>query len=240
MEVRCGHCGAPDDREGLEALTGGFGFTCATCGEPNILAPAARPGTGGPPRGLSPGVARGTPPTERQKTEEDQGLPADAAVTTCPKCGHRQADPDACHRCGLVFAHVASGRARFSDPLENHPEAEALRARWASVRGALDDEAGHGAFIELCAAHNALEYAGHCYRRLTPPGEEEDPRVTRYRERVIKAAIARVGRLERRATGTSNQLRNLMLLTLGALIVLALAAGYYLLTRYQTGAQGNG
>ena len=216
MEVTCGACSAREDRDGLEVLPGGFGFTCTACAHPNVLAPAA-------PRPV------------------EEAAPAAQSFNgaTCPKCGHRQREAEACHRCGLSFALAAAGRARISDPLEGHPEAESLRARFAELAGRLDDEAGHHAFIELCAARNLLEFAGHAYRRLTPPGAEEDPRVARYRDRVIKSAMARVGRLEQRVMARQTHLRQLVLLVLGALIVLGFAVGYYLLSRYQSW-QGNG
>ncbi|MCB9549299.1 MAG: hypothetical protein H6706_26140 [Myxococcales bacterium] len=214
MEVLCAHCGGSDDRDGLEALPGGFGFTCQVCGEATILAP----------RDPAPRAA----------------APAPESGVTCPKCGHHQDDAEACHRCGLLFALAASGQVVLSDPLAGRPEAEGLRARWADLAGRLDDEAGHRAFIELCAAANALEFAGQCYRRLTPPGGEEDERVADYRQRVIKAAMARVGLLEQRALGRQSRLRGLFILTLAALIVLGFAIGYYLLTRHQARWQLNG
>lgn len=226
MQVSCRDCGAQSERDGLDALPGGFGFACPACGHANILAPVDAP-----PPSLPPAPALPTPvvPGEPVALEPD----ADGAIT-CPKCHHQQLGGEACHRCGLMFAYVASGRARFdSDPLGDHPQAEAMRARWATIAEDLGDEAGHLAFVELCAVHDLLEYAGECYRRL------EDPRVERYRQKVVQLALARVP-LEVRAESGSERTRRLIILTIAALILLGFAYGYYLITRHQLSWQGNG
>jgi hypothetical protein len=156
--------------------------------------------------------------------------PAPVAENACPKCGHVQADEHACHRCGLVFARFDAASA--GDPLAGHPAEAAIRARWAALQGRLDDREGHLAFIQLCAEQNLLEYAGHCYRRLTPAGELEDPRVAFFRERVVKAALARIVTVEgRRTEQLGTRLRSLLILTFLALMVLGFAVGYYLLAR---------
>ncbi|MEZ4466515.1 MAG: hypothetical protein R3F43_19200 [bacterium] len=84
------------------------------------------------------------------------------------------------------------------------------------------------------------KFAGQCYRTLTPPGADEDERVADYRQRVIKAAMARMGLLEQRVVRQQSNLRSLVVLTLAALIVLGFAVGYYLLTRHQARFQFNG
>lgn len=118
------------------------------------------------------------------------------------------------------------------DPLAEHPAGEAIRARWAALREHLDDTEGHRAFIQLCVEQNLLEYAGSCYRRLTPHGALEDARVTAYRERVVKAALVRIATVEgRRTEQLGTRLRGLIVLTFVALIFLAFAVGYWLLSR---------
>jgi hypothetical protein len=156
---------------------------------------------------------------------------------TCPKCGHAQQDPKACHRCGLHFARARAGRVVFpTDPLEGHPLKPVLTERWLVLSRALDDTTAHHAFIELCAAQNALDFAGQAYRQLTPPGEVEDPRVAALRGRVLKCAVARAaatlgaGRPADKVERQARVARSFTLL-MASLIVLTFAAGYWVLSR---------
>ncbi|MCB9538253.1 MAG: hypothetical protein H6704_18520 [Myxococcales bacterium] len=230
MRVTCDRCGSPEERAGLDAVAGGFGFVCGVCDAVNVLAPVmAEPARQD---------AAAAPPSAA-----DQGADLAPGEIACPKCGHVQRALDACHACGLVFAKVDAELARkfARDPLEGHPAGARIRARWAELAGDLDDEEGHRGFIRLCAETDLLEYAGQCYRRLTPPGQPEDPRVAAYRQRVLTAAMAAVGRLERKqTTHDSGKLRSLIALTFGALILLGFAVGLYLLSRYQKYWQANG
>ena len=142
-----------------------------------------------------------------------------------------------------MFAKVDATLARrfAADPLLGHPAGARIRSRWAEIAGRLDDDEGHRSFVRLCAEARMLEYAGQCYRRLTPPGEAEDERVAKYRQRVLAAALAAVGRVESRQTRVDgNRMRLLLALTFGALILLAFAVGMYLLARYQKYWQLNG
>lgn len=226
MEITCQRCGASADVERLEAVPGGFGFTCGACTHVNVLAPVAAPAPA--PAGPAPA----TPPPAPRALQPGE--------VECPKCGHGQRDPEACHRCGLVFARARDGRFD-GDPLAGHPAAEAIRQRWEALSADLDDAEGHHAFIRMCAEADLLEYAGQCYRRLgRGAAAEEDARVASYRQRVMQAALARMGRVERKAVAGDKRLRNLVLLTLAALILLGFAVGYYLLARHQAGMQLNG
>jgi len=160
----------------------------------------------------------------------------------CPKCTHRQTVGDeACHRCGLKFALVATGRARLpGDPLVGNPSAQLLRQKWSTLAENLDDVEGHHAFIALCGETQALEFAGQCYRRLGDL-DGEDERVADYRQRVIQGALIRAGRLDQKVDHyAKSRLRGLITLLFGALIILGFSVGYYLLTRYQVFWQHNG
>lgn len=227
MQVDCRNCGAQSERDGLDALPGGFGFECPACGHANVLAPIGPPST--PPPANPPDQSAVVPDAPAPLQPDANG------AITCPKCQHQQLDASACHRCGLVFAYVESGRARFdADPLKDHPQAADLRARWAALATDLGDEAGHLAFIELCAAYDLLEYAGDCYRRLGG-AEQAEP----YRKKVVQLALARVP-LEVRSDESSARVRRLVVLTIAALILLGFAYGYYLITQHQVTWQGNG
>lgn len=225
MRVHCDRCRAPADLDRLDAVDGGFGFRCAACGAVNVLAPA--------PDAAPPAPSQ--PPTDRE--------PPPPGTVECPKCQHWQpAGGRACHRCGLMFAYAATGRARLpGDPLEAHPAAATIRAKWAALADDLDDTEGHHAFIRLCAEADLLEYAGFCYRRLADRGRGEDPRVAAYRRRVLEAAMAGVGRVASRAVERdTTRLRRLVALLVVAAIVFIFAFGYYLLTRYQVTRQFEG
>lgn len=242
MQVRCPHCDTHTDLERLDTVPGGFGFVCLACGEVAVLAPAVaghqRGGDDDDRRngGHSDGRGDGANISARDAAR------AEPARVECPKCSHRQPPGDeACHRCGLMFAYAATGRARLPvDPLEGHPAAETIRARWAALAADLDDRAGHQAFIGLCAEADLLEFAGASYRRLADE-HPDDTRVADYRQQVLKAAMARVGRAGQRALSADrNRMRRLLALLVAALVLLVLAFGYYLLTRYQVARQFDG
>lgn len=257
MRIHCTGCEHVADLDRLDAVEGGFGFRCPACGSVNVLAPAAgvstSPAASAPTVGASPPPERRPPasatgdPTAPDPTDEPPSAdPAEPpgpppGTVECPKCQHWQAEGDrACHRCGLMFAYAATGRARLpGDPLAGHPAADAIRKRWAALAAELDDTAGHHAFIGLCAESDLLEYAGFCYRNLAR-GRQEDPRIAAYRRRVLDAAMARVGRVEQRVDAETRRLRGLVLLLVAAVIVFILAFGYYLLTRYQVTRQIEG
>lgn len=231
MQVRCPHCDTRANLERLDAVPGGFGFVCGTCAEVAVLAPAAQGGRHDDGE-HDPRPASETSRPARREPERVE----------CPKCAHRQRPGDeACHRCGLMFAYAATGRARLPlDPLDGHPAAATIRAKWATLAADLDDRAGHHAFIGLCAEAELLEFAGLSYRRLADE-HPDDERIADYRQQVLKAAMARAGRAGQRSLSTDrNRMRRLLALLVAALVLLVLAFGYYLLTRYQVARQFDG
>jgi len=238
VAIQCQSCGAPAELAGLDAVPGGFGFTCAACAHVNLVAPV---------EGSSPAPDPiGGDTADESPAPGPTSVPVNAApppgVVECPKCTHRQKVGDeSCHRCGLKFALVATGQARLpGDPLAGNPSSALLQAKWATLCRDLDDTAGHHAFIALCGETQALEFAGQCYRRLGDL-DGEDERVADYRQRVIQAALLRAGRLDQKADRyAKDRLRGLLVLLFGALVILAFSVGYYLLTRYQVFWQHNG
>lgn len=188
MRVECSHCRELIEVAGLSAVPGGLGFTCTACGGVSLLAPVVAA-----PAPAAPAPAAPAPAAKPAPAPAPAAPALPAGYDACPKCGALHpvegAGSDACARCGLVFAKVAAGTARLpAAPVV----AAALRGRWEQLRADLDATDAHFAFIEACGAQNALEYAGHCYRGLTPPGHAEDPRVAVFRDRVLRQAAARV------------------------------------------------
>ena len=242
--VKCQQCGQSADLAGLDAVPGGFGFTCATCGQVNLLAPVAMPS---PPSEIpspapEPTSGHVDAPAAPVESTRPQDAPPPPGIVECPKCTHRQPVGDeSCHRCGLKFALVATGQARLpGDPLAGNPSATLLRNQWSTLSQNLDDVQGHHAFIALCGETQALEFAGQCYRRLGDL-DREDERIADYRQRVIQAALLRAGRMDQKAEHyAKSRLRGLLVLLFGALVILAFSVGYYLLTRYQVFWQHNG
>lgn len=240
MRVECTHCQVLVEIAGLSAVSGGLGFRCENCGGVTVLAglvPA--PVEVAPPvvettpaEGPAPRTA-GAPAEPRPRAAPAPAVPAGYAP--CPKCGalHPETGPGAehCARCGLVFSKVAAGEARLPPPPAVAP---ALRGRWRQLEDRLDDTDAHFAFIEACGIQNALEFAGHCYRSLTPPGHAEDPRVAAFRDRVLRQATARVQMLvpPRQASPATEAKRSRALIAALALafFVLILGVGYWYLT----------
>lgn len=252
VQVLCQNCNTPSERDGLDALPGGFGFVCPDCGHENLLAPvAARPvesEPASPVSELAPSapaprapIDSATAPIDSATAPVVPGLPQvrvpnDAGQIVCPKCQNLQVDDEACHRCGLLFANFDAGRAYFAtDLLANVAQADIIRARWATLADTLDDAPGHAAFVELCALHDALEFAADRYRSLA-----EDARVEPYQDKVVQLALARVPLESRAMTDDGDRTRRLIVLTIAALIMLGFAYGYYLLSQHQTHWQGNG
>jgi len=219
MRVGCVGCERFIEVEGLVPVVGGLGFTCTACSRVNVLQPA---------------MSTPAPAPAAATLTETAGPVPDGRVV-CPKCGNTQKDQKACHRCGLNFARARSGRARFpTDPLESHPARALLTQKWATLADRLEDTPQHHAFIELCAAQRALDFAGHVYRGLTPPGTAEDPRVSEYRDRVLRLAVAQVGS----AVGTPSadaerrgRIARAATLLIASIILLMFALGYWLLSR---------
>ncbi len=220
------------DRAALDAFPHGFGFVCEFCNQVTIVAE----------------VSQTAPPIEATPLEVN---PADISRETnadrengqeCPKCKYRNPEnATACHRCGLSFAFVASGRAAFAiDPLHRHPAADTIREKWRNLAANLDDRSSHLKFIELCREQSLLQFAGQCYRDLESdwPG---DQRVAEYRNRVIAASMIGM-EFRKPASGRrdGSRTKGLIVLCIAALILLGFAIGFYLLSQHQISWQHNG
>ncbi len=223
VRVPCQHCGEVEERAGLDAVEGGFGFSCAACDQITVLAPVAAPEPAAPE---APVAAAQTLPSTPSP------VPLKAGEHECPKCGHVQRDHHACHKCGLLFALARPGQS-FDDPLDGHAHAKLLRERWGVIAEDFDAEDKHHSCIQMCAELDALEYAGQCYRKAGARFAEH-PQLGKYRERVVGAALAQVGRTPDRMSEVESRLRRLMILGFFAVMLLALAVGFYLVSRRST------
>ena len=157
----------------------------------------------------------------------------------CLKCKMELTPTEqACPRCGLV---LTGGRPElikaWADPLAGHAMGDTLRQKWHTLSGDLENEAGHMAFISLCASQKILTYAGHCYRALLD-ADPDNQRAEDYRQQVIRAALAQAGHLDAQVSRVvAGPKRNLGTIAVGAVILLIFAIGYYLITRSQTAWQ---
>ena len=133
MKVQCPQCGEMVEMVDFQTSAEGLRFTCSNCKKESLLT--------------------------SQKAEEPE-TPVEAAPgeVICPKCGHSQKDPYACHRCGLVFEKFDESSLP-PDP----PEAAEL---WKEVELLPADEGRHEAFIEACQQAGRLDYAARQYRMM--------------------------------------------------------------------------
>ena len=88
----------------------------------------------------------------------EEPLRPDEKGVECPKCSHRQRNPESCDRCGLVFALWSPEKAEA-------PTDEAAEALWGSVEKNWDEERVHRAFVEYCCAIGLYAYAAQQYGR---------------------------------------------------------------------------
>jgi len=102
---------------------------------------------------------------------EPAGEPEPGPVRTsgeviCPKCGHGQRDPYACHRCGLVFEKFDQSRLP--------PDPEEAAGLWKEIQQTPADQERHEAFLEACQKADRLDYAARQYRlMLREPGRKD-------------------------------------------------------------------
>ena len=154
----------------------------------------------------------------------------DDAMIRCRKCQFVQPIGDrACHRCGLLFSVAQRLPSTFSfDGLPESRFSETLRDQWRSIEDALDDETAHEKFIDLCDASGQIQFAGYCYR--TALADAETPEVIAhlksYQAKVIKRATA-VMVANAPIKSESRFTHQLIMLSIGALLVLGLAFLYY-------------
>lgn len=169
MKIQCPRCKEIVELERFATSEQGLRFFCGACGE-QVFVENRR---SLPPPAEAPTPGDGPPP-----------IPGGPSDTVCPKCGHAQADPVACHRCGLVFA-------RF-DPSLLPPDPPEAVAAWERVREQPQDEQAHEAFQSACLNAGRLDFAVRRYRHWSrEPGR--DAQAQRMLERVAQLGQASLG-----------------------------------------------
>ena len=179
MKVECEACSTLMEPE-VRPAAAGVELICASCGhvallggegpvaakvqpEEQVLSPLAAPeelakgSEAGPPLAPSPDPVA---VLAKHRLEIDPG----SGEVRCPKCGFRQDDEVACHRCGLAFSE---GRRQLWEdvPEESRALAEELDRRWELLSGGdfFDDDA-HRAFVGFARSSRLLERAARHYR----------------------------------------------------------------------------
>ena len=157
MQIVCESCGATGAAAAIDVVEGEVHVTCASCGKSSAVG-ASNPES----------LAKARPVSS---SEPAANLPP----TKCPKCGHRQHDTVACHKCGLVFARA---RKRGERPWEAAPEGkeEAVakaQSLWAEVEANPTDE-HHQRFVDHARRSGIAAWASMRYRHWLAdhPGDE--------------------------------------------------------------------
>jgi len=185
MEIVCERCGHTGAAGSVTVQNTDVVVTCAACG-----AQARLGGTGDTPGGVVGDTLEANTPSSSPSSP----LPP----TKCPKCGHRQHDEYACHKCGLVFA-----RARRGDrPWEQPPPGKERAVRqadelWAAVEAAPGDVAGHERLVSFCRAAGISDWASIRYRYYTAD-HPADALFVRFRDQAIADAQSLAGALVQR------------------------------------------
>ncbi len=165
MKIQCPSCRDIVELEEFTTSEAGLRLRCPACRQVSFL---ANPGSF-----AEDGSAATTEPAPEAR----------AGGVTCPKCGHAQADPLACHRCGLVFARFDAS-ALPADP----PEAAAL---WRELEASPGDEGLHERFLLACDRANRLDYATRQHRLLERRGAPPEL-LARQRQRALQLAQAKL------------------------------------------------
>ncbi len=177
MKIQCEGCGELVE-PGVNATVRGVELTCPGCGHVGLLGggAAAGPAPVAPareaaavlvearrPAAVEP--ARAPAPDPVGVVQRGVKVAVGEGAVRCPKCGYRQEDEAACHRCGLVFARADVSRPWEAVAAEQASDVEELERRWgALVGGAMGDREAHRGFTAWARERRLLEQAARRYR----------------------------------------------------------------------------
>lgn len=207
MKVQCPQCGEMVEMVDFQTSAEGLRFTCSSCGQESLLTSSA---------------PKEPPPQPAKPERAEPAAPIFTGEVICPKCGHSQKDPYACHRCGLVFDKF--------DESQLPPDPEEAAALWKELLLAYGDEERHEAFINTCQQANRLDYAARQYRLML---REPDKKALAERmlDKLFSKAQAQLAPVAMTGTGNreGRKRRNRIIFW----VVLAITGGlltYYIIT----------
>lgn len=176
MQIRCEHCGHEGEAADAKSVDGEIWVVCGSCG---VASPLLRPSKAPMVRQEETAKEAAQPESTRYASSGDvaalervevvppsvapqpaAGLPAHK----CPKCGHRQDDGFACHKCGLVFANAQKRRPWEEVPANRKVAYARVENAFRRLVGESSDEAAHAAFEAYAAKEMATEHAIRLYR----------------------------------------------------------------------------
>jgi hypothetical protein len=155
----------------------GLRFNCPDCLDINFLPnPVAQTAvaTLEPPEAPLPEPSRSPVTITETSPENNMEL-------ICPKCGHAQNDPHACHRCGLLFAAF--------DPDSLPPDPPEAAALWEEVLKRPHDLDLHEQFVQACSKVQRFEYATRQYHILKRETGMADI-AERMKDRILSLSMA--------------------------------------------------
>jgi hypothetical protein len=168
VKIQCPSCRDIVELQEFTTSEAGLQLRCPACRKVTFLAN---------PRSLQDEATPGAAVTP--------GAPERARVggVTCPKCGHAQSDPAACHRCGLVFSKF--------DPQALPPDPPEAAAAWRRIEASPGDEGLHEQFLAACDRAGRLDYATRQYRLLAQQGGSPEL-LARAQQRILQLAQAKL------------------------------------------------
>lgn len=181
MQIRCEHCGHEGEAADARSVEGAIWVVCGSCGEASPLIRPPKPDAPAPPvestRYATTGVSNAVERMERLEPELPSKPAAPAAGLPphkCPKCGHRQDDAVACHKCGLVFANAQKRRPWEEIPANRKVAFGRVESAFRRLVAEESDASAHAEFEAFAVKEQAADHAIRLYRHHLAdyPGDE--------------------------------------------------------------------
>lgn len=168
MQIRCEHCGHEGEAADARSVDGAIWVVCGSCGVASpLLRPASPPAPEPEPQSTRYASTGEFAAVERVEVAAPAPAPVPAPGLPphkCPKCGHRQEDAVACHKCGLVFANAQKRRPWEEIPANRKVAYARVETAFRALVSTQGDGAAHAAFEALATKEMAVEHAIRLYR----------------------------------------------------------------------------